>query len=65
MFDKGELGDLVCDAARDLDIAIGTPSTATFGRSATDPLETRRGIEIVQDGWEKSNFYIEVRLWEG
>lgn len=55
MFAKGELAGLVHDAARDLGIQVGPPS---------HDARTKRGMEIVQDGWERSNYYVELRRWE-
>ncbi|KAG6845737.1 hypothetical protein H0H87_005003 [Tephrocybe sp. NHM501043] len=56
MFAKGELSGLVCDAARELGLDVGSSQ-------ATDS-HRQRGIEIVQDGWERSNYYVELRCWE-
>ncbi|PCH38036.1 hypothetical protein WOLCODRAFT_161252 [Wolfiporia cocos MD-104 SS10] len=55
MFAQGELPDLVCEAARDLGLAVGNPK---------EHVDAARGIEVVQDGWERSNYYIELRRWE-
>lgn len=55
MFAQGELRALVCEAAEEMDIQIG---------SQVDQLEHQRGMEIIQDGWERSNYYIELRFWE-
>jgi len=57
MFAKGELRGLVEDAARVLELQVGSPiSNRAF------PLA--RGVEIVQEGWERSNYYVELRCWE-
>ena len=57
MFAKGELRGLVEDAASILELHIGSPiSNRAF------PLA--RGVEIVQEGWERSNYYVELRCWE-
>lgn len=54
MFAKGELTGLVSEAALRLRLivgrAIGQPSLS-------------QGVEIVQDGWERSNYYVELRRW--
>ncbi|KAG6865022.1 hypothetical protein C0991_005568 [Blastosporella zonata] len=58
MFAKGELSGLVYDAAKDLGLDVGPSRNA-------DPLSScRQGIEIVQDGWERSNYYVELKRWE-
>ncbi|KAF8061583.1 hypothetical protein FPV67DRAFT_1563885 [Lyophyllum atratum] len=59
MFAKGELSELVHDAAKALDIRIGKQSILQSDQPAP-----RRGLEIVQDGWERSNYYVELRCWE-
>ena len=53
MFTKGELCELTTSAAQELDLAIGNESDVTGDQ----------GIEIVQCGWERSNYYIEIRRW--
>jgi tRNA (uracil-5-)-methyltransferase TRM9 len=57
MFARGELAGLVQDAANDLGIYLGPPP------SPSDP-SIVQGIEMVQDGWERSNYYVELRYWE-
>ncbi|KAF8559823.1 hypothetical protein OG21DRAFT_1474146 [Imleria badia] len=52
MFAKGELTRLTCDAAQGMGLVVGPPE------------EGRRGIEIIQDGWERSNYYAELRCWK-
>lgn len=54
MFAKGELTQLAHEAATDLRLHIG-PFTGEKIRS--------RGVEIIQDGWERSNYYVELRRW--
>lgn len=54
MFAKGELTKLVHDAAGELGLAIGAKADSAAGC----------GIEIVQDGWERSNYYVELQRWE-
>ncbi|KAJ7632493.1 S-adenosyl-L-methionine-dependent methyltransferase [Roridomyces roridus] len=54
MFADGELAALVTLAAEELGLTVGPPHAA---------LNTR-GMEIVQDGWERSNHYVELRLWQ-
>ena len=54
MFARGELRRLVELAAAEMRLVVGMASEASTGR---------RGLEIVQDGWERSNYYVELRLW--
>jgi tRNA (uracil-5-)-methyltransferase TRM9 len=53
MFANGELASLAEDAAEGLGLRVGAP---THGQSG-------QGVEIVQDGWERSNYYVELRRW--
>jgi len=62
MFAEGELAGLVRRAADDLGLHIGPYAEETVGKGAG--IETGRGLEIVQDGWERSNYYVELRRWE-
>ncbi|KAH7924578.1 hypothetical protein BV22DRAFT_1034985 [Leucogyrophana mollusca] len=55
MFAKGELTQLTHDAARGLGLCIGSPDG--FAEA------NLRGIDIVQDGWERSNYFVELRCW--
>lgn len=52
-FAAGELRQLACDAAMDLSMIVGPPSTK----------RGQQGVEIVRDAYEKSNWYIELKLW--
>ncbi|KAI5899811.1 uncharacterized protein SCHCODRAFT_02606184 [Schizophyllum commune H4-8] len=54
MFARGELRRLVELAATGMGLEVGTREESVVGR---------RGLEIVQDGWERSNYYVELRLW--
>lgn len=54
MFARGELTKLVREAAEGMGLIVG-PLTA----DVTDKL----GCDIVRDGWERSNYYIELRRW--
>jgi tRNA (uracil-5-)-methyltransferase TRM9 len=52
MFDRGELARLVEAAAKNMGLAIG-------------PMAARgSGVEMVQVGWERSNYYVELRRWK-
>ena len=53
MFSKGELYELTRNAVQRLGLAIGNESDVSADE----------GIEIVQCGWERSNYYIEIRRW--
>ncbi|EAU88252.2 hypothetical protein CC1G_03924 [Coprinopsis cinerea okayama7 len=55
MFAKGELRELVIAAASDMGLEIGPKPTSQGGRV--------EGVEIVQDGWERSNYYVELHRW--
>lgn len=52
MFAKGELTRLTCEAAEGMGLVVGLPEGG------------RRGIEVIQDGWERSNYYVELRCWK-
>ncbi|GJJ12418.1 hypothetical protein Clacol_006660 [Clathrus columnatus] len=54
MFVEGELENLVQDAVANLGMVVG---------SAKSSVE-RRGVEILQNGWERSNWYIELKRWQ-
>ncbi|KAI4524364.1 S-adenosyl-L-methionine-dependent methyltransferase [Schizophyllum commune Loenen D] len=54
MFARGELRRLVELAAKEMGLEVGVADKSAVGR---------RGLEIVQDGWERSNYYVELRLW--
>lgn len=54
MFAKGELRRLICEAADELQLSVGVETDLT----------KISGITIVQEGWEKSNYYVEIRTWE-
>ncbi|OSC99086.1 S-adenosyl-L-methionine-dependent methyltransferase [Trametes coccinea BRFM310] len=56
MFAKGELNELVTEAASEMGLSVGVPGSAQ-GPGAC-------GMEIVQDGWERSNYYVELRRWK-
>jgi tRNA (uracil-5-)-methyltransferase TRM9 len=63
MFAEGELAELVRSAAGDLGIHIG-PIPDQMLSSGLRTEWKGRGLEIVQDGWERSNYFIELRCWE-
>ncbi|KAF8911166.1 hypothetical protein CPB84DRAFT_1842412 [Gymnopilus junonius] len=56
MFAQGELSRLVIEAAEELGLQLE--------HKRRDEGQNVRGVEIVQDGWERSNYYVELRLWQ-
>lgn len=54
MFAKGELTELVHEAVAELGLHVGPFVGTQLGQ---------RGVEIIQDGWERSNYYVELRCW--
>lgn len=52
MFADGELRHIVTEAATNVGLQIGSPQPGA------------KGINILQEGWERSNYYIELRLWQ-
>ncbi|KAH7914966.1 S-adenosyl-L-methionine-dependent methyltransferase [Hygrophoropsis aurantiaca] len=56
MFAKEELTQLVHDAARELGLCIG--SFEGFSEQHS------RGIDIVQESWERSNYFVELKCWQ-
>ncbi|KAG8906343.1 tRNA methyltransferase, has a role in tRNA modification, partial [Tulasnella sp. 417] len=55
-FQSWELKDLVMEAAKEMGLHVGPLEAALPGSIS-------RGIEIVKDGWERSNLYVELRMW--
>ena len=53
MFSKGELYELTTTAAQDLGLVVGNESDSAASQ----------GVEVMQCGWERSNYYIEIRRW--
>jgi tRNA (uracil-5-)-methyltransferase TRM9 len=56
MFADGELMSLVRSAADKMGLEILPPPEESSG--------TRLGVEIFQEGWERSNYYVELRRWK-
>jgi tRNA (uracil-5-)-methyltransferase TRM9 len=54
LFAVGELRQLACEAAESLGMIVGPPSPDELGQ---------RGLEVVRDDYEKSNWFVELRLW--
>lgn len=61
MFEKDELRALVLAAANDMGI-IAAPSSHTHTENQAS--NETRFIDIVKDDWERSNFYVEFRLYK-
>ena len=59
MFSKDELRGLVQSAAQELGLKVGPPSSNEAEVKGTE------GVEIIVSGWERSNYYIELRRWQG
>jgi len=58
MFSKDELRGLVHSATQELGLKVGPrPSNET-------EVKCTEGVEIVVSGWERSNYYIELRRWQ-
>lgn len=60
MFAEGELLDLACEAAREMGLKVG-PRSLEFDNN---PKANVQGAEVMQSGWERSNYYVEMRRWE-
>jgi tRNA (uracil-5-)-methyltransferase TRM9 len=58
MFSKDELRGLVQSAAQELGLKIGSPHLNEAEVEGTE------GVGIVVSGWERSNYYIELRRWQ-
>lgn len=54
LFAPEELSRLVHDAASRLGLLVGSAQDAPIGT---------RGLDIVRGGWERSNWYLEIRRW--
>jgi tRNA (uracil-5-)-methyltransferase TRM9 len=57
-FAKGELSNLAMKAAASCGLLFGSSN------DFRDVPQKTRGAELIYEGYEKSNFYIELRLWE-
>jgi tRNA (uracil-5-)-methyltransferase TRM9 len=58
MFSGEELRVLVQSAAKELGLKVGPPSSNEADANSSE------GVEIVVSGWERSNYYIELRRWQ-
>lgn len=59
MFAKGELGQLVQIAAQEMGLKVGPPAM-----NQVEEVDNAEGFEVVASGWERSNYYIELRRWQ-
>ena len=59
MFSKDELRELVQSAAQELRLKVGPPPSNEAEVKGTE------GVAIIVSGWERSNYYIELRRWQG
>ncbi|KAI0636900.1 S-adenosyl-L-methionine-dependent methyltransferase [Trametes polyzona] len=59
MFARGELSELVTEAATEMGLQVGEKSP---GEQQQDR-RAASGVQIVQNGWERSNYYVELRRW--
>lgn len=58
MFAQGELSTLVREAAQEMGLEVASEL------ASSNSSKRRRGVHIVEDGWERSNYYVELRRWE-
>lgn len=70
MFAAGELRDLAQRAASDLGLFVGRESDLDSSspmdakeKERANEIEVIHGMEVVADGWERSNYYLEARFW--
>jgi tRNA (uracil-5-)-methyltransferase TRM9 len=56
LFTSSELTDLASHAASELGLAVGPADHC-------GTMDGACGMEIVDHGWERSNYYLEARLW--
>ena len=54
LFEKGELLTLVREACDALGLVVGPPDSRRG---------IPRGVEILQDNWERSNYFVDLRRW--
>ncbi|CCM02396.1 uncharacterized protein FIBRA_04494 [Fibroporia radiculosa] len=49
--------------ANELGLVIGSPHELRVESPDSKHIRNMTGIDIVQDGWERSNYYVEIRCW--
>jgi tRNA (uracil-5-)-methyltransferase TRM9 len=59
MFAKDELRGLVQLAAQEIGLEVNSPSL-----NKAEMAMATEGVEIVANGWERSNYYIELWRWQ-
>jgi len=59
MFAKDELRGLVQLAVQEIGLEVDSPFL-----NEADMVKAAEGVEIVESGWERSNYYIELRRWQ-
>ena len=59
MFAKGELRELVQLAVQEIGLEVDSPFL-----DEADTVKATEGVEIVKNGWERSNYYIELKRWQ-
>lgn len=57
LFTASELPELFRRALAELGLVVGLPDSAGDHNSS-------HGAEIIQTGWERSNYYLEARMWQ-
>ena len=60
MFAKDELSQLVQVATQEIGLRVGPPPPH---RNQVEGVDHTEGIEVVASGWERSNYYVELRRW--
>lgn len=63
MFADSELLDLTTRAASELGIAVGTEFDYSISNVEVGDAGVIYGMEVVKTGWERSNYYLEARMW--
>jgi tRNA (uracil-5-)-methyltransferase TRM9 len=61
MFAKDELRGLTQLAAQEIGLLVDSPPSPVNGAKKA---RVGDGVEIVATGWERSNYYIELRRWK-
>jgi len=59
MFAKDELRELVQLAVQEMGLEVDSPFL-----DGADTVEATEGVEVVKNGWERSNHYIELQRWQ-
>lgn len=59
MFAKDELRGLVQLAVQEIGLEVDSPFL-----NEADTVKATEGVEVIESGWERSNYYIELRRWQ-